>query len=322
MKNFLLFALTFCLLNVSSFAQNSIKLNIHHKLGDEAFVMQTEATNNLGNRFNVSRLQYYISEISILHNGTIETKIKDLWVLVDAAGETVVDLGMHNIDAIEGIRFHIGVDQEHNHSDPASYPNGHALAPKFPSMHWGWAAGYRFIAYEGNGGNFLNQDCELHGLGDNNYFKTSIDMNVTAANNEILINLDADYTRVIENINVNSGVILHGDNGPAKKALENFRDYVFTASDNATSIVDFSEINGFNLYPNPANVGSAFIAIEATQDLQYQVVVYDVLGREIQSLDNVKSNVPMALNLNVAGLYIISLVKEGKSVITKKLQVN
>ncbi|MFK7907637.1 MAG: MbnP family protein [Chitinophagales bacterium] len=323
MKNYLLIFLALGLFSISSFAQNSIQLQINHKLGDEAFVMQTEATNNIGNKFNTTRLEYYISEITILHNGTIETKIDDLWVLANAGDETtLVDLGMHNIDAIEGISFHIGVDKEHNHADPASYGNGHPLAPKFPSMHWGWAAGYRFIAYEGKGGNSLNQDCQLHGLGDDNYFQTSVDVVATAVNNEIIIDLNADYTRVLEDINVNSGVIVHGDNGAAKKALENFRDYVFSVASDATSIVDFSEINSVNLYPNPANVGRAFIAIDATQNLQYQIKVYDVLGREIQSLDNVQSNVPTALNLEVAGLYIVSLVKEGQSVITKKLQVN
>ncbi len=317
----LIFACLF--ISLSSFAQNSIQLNIHHKLGDDAFVMQTEATNNIGNQFNVRRLEYYISEISIVHNGNIETKIDDLWVLADAGdGTTVVDLGMHNIDAIHGIKFHIGVDEAHNHADPASYPSDHPLAPKFPSMHWGWAAGYRFLAYEGNGGENLNRNCELHGLGDNNYFQTVVNAEITAENNEIVLNLDADYTRILEDINVSSGVIVHGDYAQAQKALQNFRDFVFSVSEEATSIVDFSEINSFDLYPNPANVGSTSISINATQDLQYQVIVYDVLGRKVQSLKDVRSNTPTALKLETAGLYIVSLVKEGQSVITKKLQVN
>lgn len=322
MKHCYTFIFACLFISLSSFAQNSIQLNIHHKLGDDAFVMQTEATNNIGNQFNVRRLEYYISEISIVHNGNIETKIDDLWVLADAGdGTTVVDLGMHNIDAIHGIKFHIGVDADHNHADPASYSSDHPLAPKFPSMHWGWAAGYRFLAYEGNGGENLNRNCELHGLGDNNYFQTVVNAEITAANNEIVLNLDADYTRVLEDINVSSGVIVHGDYAQAQKALQNFRDFVFSVSEEATSIVDFSEINSFDLYPNPANVGSTSISINATQDLQYQVVIYDVLGREVQSLEDVRSNTPTALKLETAGLYIVSLVKEGQSVITKKLQV-
>ncbi len=323
MKNYLLTFLMLGLFSISSFAQNSIQLHINHKLGDETFYLQTEASNNIGNKFNVERLEYYISEISILHNGTIETPISDLWVLADATdGTTVVDLGMHNIDAIQGIKLHIGVDPEHNHADPASYPSGHPLAPKFPSMHWGWAAGYRFVAYEGKGGDNLNQDCQLHSLGDQNYYETVIDANVSTVNNEIIVNIDADYTRIVEDINVNAGVIVHGDNGAAQKALQNFRDYVFSASDEATSIVDFSEINSFNLYPNPSNVGATYLSINATQDNDYQIEVYDVLGRKVQSLESVQSNTPTPLSLETAGLYIVSLMKEGQSIITKKLQVN
>lgn len=323
MKNYLLTFLVFGLFSISSFAQNSIQLHIHHKLGDDTFYLDTEASNNIGNKFNVERLEYYISEISILHNGTIETPIKDLWVLANAADETtVVDLKMHNIDAIHGIKFHIGVDPEHNHADPSNYGSGHPLAPQFPSMHWGWSAGYRFLAYEGMGGENLNRTCELHGLGDDNYFETVVYTDVAAANGEINININADYTRVLENINVNSGVIVHGDYGQAKKALENFRDHVFSAADDATSIVDFSEINSFDLYPNPSNVGTAFIAINSTQDYDYQVVVRDILGREVQFLENVRSNTVTTLNVETTGLYMVSVVKEGQSVITKKLQVN
>jgi len=323
MKNYLLTFLVLGLFSMSSFSQNSIQLNINHKLGDETFYLQTEASNNIGNKFNIERLEYYISEISILHNGTIETPINDLWVLADAADETtMVDLGMHNIDAIEGIKFHIGVDPDHNHEDPSSYGSGHPLSPQFPSMHWGWAAGYRFVALEGLGGDNLNRNCELHGLGDNNYFETAVYADVVAANGVISINLDADYTRVLENINVNSGVIVHGDYGQAQKALENFRDFVFSAADEATSIVDFSEISSFDLYPNPSNAGNSFISINATQNLDYQVIVYDVLSREVISLERVESNVPTALELKESGLYMVSLYKEGQPIITKKLHIN
>ena len=302
MKNYLLTFLVLGLFSISSFAQNSIQLHIHHKLGDETFYLDTEAANNIGNKFNVERLEYYISEISILHNGTIETPINDLWVLANAADETtVVDLKMHNIDAIHGIKFHIGVDPEHNHADPSNYGSGHPLAPQFPSMHWGWSAGYRFLAYEGMGGENLNRTCELHGLGDNNYFETVVYTDVAASNGEINININADYTRVLENINVNSGVIVHGDRDEARQALENFRDYVFSAADDATSIVDFSEINSFDLYPNPASAGNSFISINATQNLDYQVKVYDVLGREVAHLESVQSNAPTALKLEEAG---------------------
>ena len=79
----------------------------------------------------------------------METAIPNKWVLVNASEATEVDLGSHDVTNVEAVHFHIGVDSSVNHSDPASYPMGHPLAPVFPSMHWGWAAGYRFVAIEG-----------------------------------------------------------------------------------------------------------------------------------------------------------------------------
>ena len=218
MTKFVLSIATLLLMSFSIMAQNTVQLNINHKLGTDDFAMNTAAQNNMANDFNISRLQYYIAEISIVHDGGTETAITDLYALVDANNATQLDLGSHSITSIEGVNFHIGVDAGKNHADPASYSMSHPLAPKNPSMHWGWTSGYRFIAMEGNGGANLNQTFELHGLGDANYFKVTVPFAtaMTATNNEFVLNVDADYTRILENVNVSSGLIVHGETGAAK----------------------------------------------------------------------------------------------------------
>ena len=310
--------LIFC---ISIFAQNNLTLNIHHKLGDDDFVTDAGAKNNLDHDFKVKRLQYYISEISVLHDGGTETIIEDVWVLVNAKYPTAIELGNYNVTSVEALHFHIGVDPDHNHLDPSTYPSSHPLAPQSPSMHWGWASGYRFIAYEGYGGSNYNQLFELHGLGDNNYFKTEIPLLAEAENNEIVLNIDADYTRGLENIEVNSGVIEHSSYGAAKEAIENFRDYVFSASETTTSVIDFSEINRFEVYPNPTVNGLANIIIDGVQNLTYQVSVTDIIGKQLAFFDEVNSNTTVSLDLNQSGLYFVSLIKAGQPVITKKLVV-
>jgi hypothetical protein len=319
MKKFILLLITFCTLNVYVFAQNNVQLNIHHKLNGEDFEMNMASSNNIDHNFNVTRMEYYISEISIIHDGGTETGIKDFWILANASASTQIDLGDHPIDAVEAIHFHIGVDPDHNHLDPSSWPAGHPLAPTFPSMHWGWTPGYRFIAYEGNGGNTLSQLCQLHGLGDDNYFKTEIPLTTTAQNNVVTINLDADYARALEDIALNGGVIVHGEDGEAKQALENFRDYVFSPSDNVNSTVDFSEVSSFNVFPNPTQSGATNFMVAATENRTYQVAISDILGRQIQYFSEVKSNTTIDLTLNNSGLFIVSLIKDGQTVISKKL---
>lgn len=318
MKNFVLFLSAFLMLNMSSFAQNNIQFKINHKLGDADFAMETGAKNNIDHDFEVTRLEYYISEIKITHDGGTETTIEDLWILVNANQDTQVDLGDHDINAVEKVTFGIGVDEAHNHLDPANYQASHPLAPQFPSMHWGWTAGYRFVAFEGYGGSAFNQLFQLHGLDDSNYFQTEIEIDIVADNNEILINLDADYARGLEDITVNSGVIVHGSNAEAKQCLENFRDFVFSPASETTSTIDFSEVSKFEVFPNPTN-GRATLTLETSQDLTYQVAITDILGKQVTSFDEVRGNSTLDLELSGAGFYFINLIKEGQPVITKKL---
>lgn len=307
------------MLSSSIYAQNNIQFTINHQLSDVDFEFNMGTKNNIDHDFNVTRLQYYISEISIIHDGGTETAIQDKWILVNANQPTQVDLGDHDVTAVEGVHFHIGVNEAVNHADPASYPAGHPLAPVFPSMHWGWAAGYRFVAIEGFGSSDYNQLYQLHGLEDDNYFKTEVPLMTTAENDTVSINIDGDYTRILEDIEVNSGVIAHGGFGAAKKALENFRDYVFTASSGSTATVDFSEITNFNIYPNPTANGSAALSISADKDLSYEVSINDVMGRQVQYFDNVQSNSVHDIYVEQPGVYVVNLIKNGQVVITRKL---
>jgi len=325
MKNLLLITFMFLGLGlVSSSAQTDVNFNINHKLGTADFALNSASSNNMGHDFNVTRLEYYISEISIIHDGGTVTAIPNLWILVNAANgsSTSVDLGNHDVTNVEGVEFHIGVDEEHNHDNPANYSTGHPLAPTSPSMHWGWTAGYRFIAYEGKGGSNLDQTFQLHGLGDSNYHKTSVSISSVANNGSVTIGLDADYAKGLEGIALNSGVIVHGETGAARLAIENFRDYVFQASTTSVSTIDISEINSFEVFPNPTETGVTNLLISSSKDLNYEVSVTDVLGRETQHFTNVSSNESIELELGNKGLYFISLIKEGKAVLNRKLLFN
>ena len=302
-----------------SIGQNDIVLNINHKLGGSDFALNTGAVNNLGHDFNVSRLQYYISEISILHDGGAETLIEDLWVLADASKPAAIELGNHNITQVEGIRFHIGVDSAHNHLDPASWPAFHPLAPQFPSMHWGWVSGYRFAAFEGKGGSNYNQLFELHPLGNDYYFQTEVLLSATAENNQIVINLDADYARGLENISVNGGVIVHGDYGAAITALENFRDYVFSPSATPTSTIDRTEAGRFSVFPNPSTAGTATLRLAAAGTSTFDVCITDMLGRRVAFLHSV--NGEALLRVDQPGLYLVSLMEGGQVIGTQKWKV-
>lgn len=324
MKNII--SVFFSITAIVSFAsaQNDIKLNINHKLADTDFALNQSAKNNMDHDFTLTRLEYYISEISLIHDGGQETNVEDTWILVNAGEDvnTEVELGSYDISNLERIVFHIGVDPEHNHLDPSSYPSSHPLAPKAPSMHWGWAAGYRFVALEGYGGTDLNRRIELHGLGDNNYFNTFVDLNETVEDNQLTINLDADYSKALENVSINSGVIVHGDYGEAKDCLNNLGRLVFSKSDITSSIHNPTVVNLFDIYPNPVNTGKASIKVDLNQsvnNLTLQLTNLD--GRLLQEFIVHSEEQQMDVSALVRGVYVISLVSDGQLVATKRLIV-
>ncbi len=322
MKKNLLFALALIATSLQLSAQNTVTLNINHKLDDVDFAMNQAATNNMDHSFNISRLEYYISEITLTHDGGNVSLIEDLWVLADAAKNTIVELGNLDINSVEKIQFHIGVDPDHNHLDPSLYDSAHPLAPTFPSMHWGWTAGYRFVALEGFGGDDLNQSIQLHGLGDDNYFPVEIELNVDAVDNVLDIHLDADYTRALEDISVNAGVIVHGDHLQAKQCLENFRDYVFTTSSFASSSIDLSEVQEFKVFPNPIVNGVTNIQLDVKDPAKnYDLSIMGVDGKQLQYVNNISDNQQVDFSEILAGVYYINLINEGQTLITRKVVV-
>jgi hypothetical protein len=317
MKQFLSLSIMILLLNINLFAQNTVQLRIHQQLGNAPFAFNTGAKNNLNDDFKLLRLEYYLSKFKIVHDGGMETSVSE-YALIGAGAMATVHLGTHNITSVEAIKFYIGVDSATNHLDPATYPASHPLSPQLPSMHWGWSSGYRFAALEGYGGSSYDQPIELHGLGDNNYNQAEVQATATVANNQLVMDIYADYTRALENISVNGGTFSHGFSGDARTLLFNLANHVFAGS--PTSTIDFSEVNNFSVFPNPTT-GKATIALETTEDLTYQVVITDVLGRVVARMDEVKSNQPIETNLEQVGLYFVQLVKDGQTVMTRKLMV-
>ncbi|WP_020537433.1 MbnP family protein [Lewinella cohaerens] len=319
MKTHLLFV--FLLASLMTQAQINVTLNIHHKLGDEAFAMETSATNNIGSTFYYSRLDYYIAEISLIHDDGQETMIEDLYMLVDATEETSEFLGNLDITNIEAIRFHIGVDEAKNHLDPTIYHSSHPLAPQNPSMHWGWVSGYRFGAFEGRSGSALNQTWELHPLDDDNYFQTEVPLDLAITGDELTIDLDANYVRAVEDIDLDSGPLIHGGYGLAVVSLHNFRDYVFTPSALINSNEEALAINAFKVYPNPGTTKAANIFIATDTDEVYQLQVTNAQGQLVRQMAQVHSNNEIDLGLKTAGLYFLSLQQNGKVVMTERLVI-
>ena len=83
-------------------------------MGGQDFAMNSPAKNNMDHDIEFTRLEYYISGITIIHDNGTATPVPDTWILVNAASATEVELGSFPVTQVEAIHFTIGVDPEHN----------------------------------------------------------------------------------------------------------------------------------------------------------------------------------------------------------------
>lgn len=302
---------------ISVTAQNTVNIQINHLLDGVQYQNDIVATNDLGNDFKIDRLQYYLSGFSLVHDGGQITEVEDMYVLVSmmqSTDPTMIELGDYTFDNLEAVRFHFGVDEEANHADPSLLHPSHALAPKFPSMHWGWAAGYRFIALEGNSGANVDQELQFHCIGDE--FYTLLEYPVSmSGETEYTVQIDAEYGDLMDGIDISGGLILHGSLGQIQVLASNMTQKVFLGS-NITSTLDSELVSSLHIYPNPTMDRMINVNLEtATSD--NMVTVQDALGTLIYSNTQMQSR---RIELPVAGMYFLSVSdRTGKILATRKI---
>ena len=303
-------------------AQVNVELRINHKLGSQDFYLNTTGQNNLGHDFQITRLQYYVSKISVVHDGAQETAISDDTIaLVNAADYiyTTIELGSLNVTTVEGIKFHIGVHTPINNADPSLQPIGHPLAPQSPSMHWGWTSGYRFVALEGVSGSGFSEIMQFHALGNSNYYETEVSATGQMVMGDLIIAIDADYTEGVRSIDISSGIVSHGETGHAQEALVNFNNYVFQPASQPVSIQEHEAANQLSVYPNPSQSGDVLIKYSGEKtEVRYKIT--NLVGQLVESGSML--NGTAISNIQTAGQYIVSLIVDDQVVEHAKLVVN
>lgn len=316
--------IAFIALALSTQAQTKFRLYIDHQLGDSVFKMNQETSNNLGNTFKVTRLQYYLSKFTIVHDGGQKTSVDSLYVLVDASMATEIDLGDHSgIDTVESLEFSVGVNAPENNEDPAQWPSTHPLAPKLPSMHWSWLSGYRFVALDGKTGASFNTIWELHGLGNDNYHRIILPVKANDVFGEMHIVINADYQKAIEDIDISSGPIVHGEEPEPNKMLLNFKQYVFSNKDGEgnvlASTVKVMPETSWSVYPNPSN--GTFTITSSDESLEFEkATLTNMLGKEVLSVD-LNTQQDLKLQLDQKGVFLLTLSTKNGIVSTRKIVV-
>lgn len=308
------------LFGLTANGQVPVELHITHKLGASDFAFNTAQTNSLGNDFDVTRLQYYISKISITHDGGAVTEIPNHYILVDAASNLREPLGDFSITSVESVSFYVGVDTPTNHMDPSAQPAGHPLEPKAPSMHWGWTAGYIFVAMDGKSGTGLAQNYEVHALGDQHYQQTTVTLSGTMVDGKLVVALNANYVEALRGIDVSAGLMAHGDGINEGKLLSNFKNYVFSAGAPVLATNNVQAVKQqFKLSPNPSN---GTFNINFPHTAAATVTVTDVCGRTVRVMEKKEGQNTLQLNLDNKGIYFVRADSKGYRTEVERLVIN
>lgn len=297
-------------------AQTDVRLSINHLYDANPIAYNTTLTNSQQEEFEITRLEYYLTDITLTHDGGQTTEASDTYILINADQGTNLLIGNYPITNLESIEFGIGVASDVNHEDPSAYDADHALSPKVPSMHWGWASGYRFIAFEGNSGNNLGALFQFHALGDDNFYTQTISTNGMTNGSTLTVALDADYLHALNSISVFDGPIKHGGNyAECIQLIDNFKTSVFSESILEPVSIAENDIVELSIYPNP--VSDAFnISLSNAIDEPVKYTILDPLGKVVRQDDFVKGT-SISTNGLSNGIYFLE-VHSGTSSIAKQ----
>ncbi|MBK0404905.1 hypothetical protein I5M27_18080 [Adhaeribacter sp. BT258] len=209
-------------------------VNFSHEVDGQPLEFNSkEYTNAAGNKYNVTLLKYYISNVTLTNSENGEVfKEKDSYHLINPT-ENKTSFTLNNVPAkkYDRISFAIGIDSAANLSldQPGDLnPNN--------DMAWNWNTGYVFLKFEGNNmkpNAADNRAVVLH-VGHNVNYKIvtfPITGDVTFAPDKAFnANIRVDANALLESPNViDFNLITNVMGGPnAAKVAENYSDGMFS----------------------------------------------------------------------------------------------
>lgn len=301
--------LTFLLLFPAFFRAQQVNLYIHHEWMGNPFALNTAGTTSDGELFKFTLLKYYISGVTITHDGGMTTQIPDFITIANAEdGVSILDLGTPAVNTIEGIEFYIGVDSIRNHEDPSLAPSTSPLSFQSPSMHWGWASGYRFILLEGLSGASYDQTVQVHSLGDQNYRAVNLNLTAEEIGGEKNIHVTGEYQEALRGMTIMGGLINHGFTGEAATATINFSQFVFSPK---VLSIDENLSETVQVYPNPSTGKFSIKGVENIESIQ----LVNLLGEIV-----FEQTTPSVNNFEIdeKGMFLVNIqLTNGNSIIEK-----
>lgn len=292
-----------------SLISEEVDLKINYHIDGKTLKYGEVYTNKNNINFKVARFQYYICGVELN-----DKKIDGLYILANGFRPSY-SLGEFENEVITKIKFDLGVDSSNNVGvDPNSFPIFHALAPKNPSMHWGWSAGYRFWAIEGvsdpDGDGTFDKSFQYHVIGDDALKSVSLNVDTKKIDDKININIDFDVQKLLSVVDMSTFSVYHG----FSQQYPEIKEFVTNiSSSNAITIpsinsIENQELTQAKLYPNPSSS-----VINLNGDLlntSYEIL--DINGNILKS-GEVSTN-SISIGDIDQGIYFVIFKRDGYSI--------
>ena len=296
--------LIFLSINSLVFGQSKeVSIHLNHKYNGGNFNYDNTYVVDGNTPIKFDRLEYYLHINSLINDNGETTNLSDKYLLVNPS-QNHYNIGSCEISNVSTLLLNIGVAQEINHNDPSLWYASHPLAPQIPSMHWGWSAGYIFVALEGmidkNQDEIFETVIQYHPVDDSYYSEIIITDAVVETDTSIEFYLNVNYNKLIENIGTNEGGVYHGLHGENQLLINNFiYNNVFTVPEN----LNLKEISISNTaFPNPFSN-----TIQLNLNESSIVKVYNSLGILVDAYKLNKGQQQINTETLLNGVYILSI---------------
>lgn len=322
MKNLILIITLACFYVNTAYAQNknlSFQFN-HNVSGQPLELNKTIFSIHNGKKVKITRAEFYLSGVTLISESQDSFKIEDSYILANAnkpAKQHEVGLFPENF-IFNKISMDVGIDKIKNHEDPTLYPPTHPLGPKSPDMHWGWAAGYRFIALEGlvdnNNDGVPEQDFQFHSLGDDLLFTALLDLSgIPNIDTEPFI-IDLDYTKLFQAIQMTGNLFHHGSSALNRSLLLNAAKNDFMSPGIVSSTIDHDLS-----YIAKITQNNREIAIQFHESTSKRLVsIINSAGQKLRESEVIHSYHQETLTEFMPGQYFM-IVREADKLFQKKI---
>jgi len=198
-------------------ATGNLRFHLHQTFGHNDIDTSAVYTLSNGQKFTLSQIRYYISNVSLVKDDGSEALIPDSYLLARPSEQNYV-LEKAKPGIYTKLKFYLGIDSATNSGGmmPTDRPSGHPLGIQTPSMFWTWASGYIFMRLEGIadtlGGGGLNASLAYH-IGTNDLRRiVEIPVPTTfeiTAGNETTLHLKADFRELFKHLDFKTERMTH-----------------------------------------------------------------------------------------------------------------